>query len=188
VGISMGGGLSLGLTLKFPDSIERLILVDSYGLGKKIPGGILSYLTVHIPLLNDLLRFTLQRQKKLVQWGLRNLIHNTNAINEELVSDAWQSLREAGRHKTWRSFLKHEINPGGFRTNYVNQLKDVHKPTLIIHGKNDRLFPVKWAERAHQLMPESKLKIIPNCGHIPPREKPEEFNRLVIEYLRKTVM
>ena len=54
VGISMGGAISLGFSLRSPDRVERLVLVDSHGLGGEVPGGAASYLLVRLPLLNRL--------------------------------------------------------------------------------------------------------------------------------------
>lgn len=39
VGISMGGAISLGFTLRSPQRVEKLVLVDSHGLGGEVPGG-----------------------------------------------------------------------------------------------------------------------------------------------------
>lgn len=53
VGVSMGGAFVLGFALRAPERVERLILVDSAGLGDEIPGGLLSYFRVRLPLLED---------------------------------------------------------------------------------------------------------------------------------------
>jgi pimeloyl-ACP methyl ester carboxylesterase len=50
---------------------------------------------------------------------------------------------------------------------------------LIIHGAHDSFVPVAWARRAHERIAGSELHTLSDCGHIPPRERPEEFNRLV---------
>jgi pimeloyl-ACP methyl ester carboxylesterase len=51
VGVSMGGAFALGFALRAPEQVERLVLVDSAGIGDQIPGGFLSYLTMHLPLV-----------------------------------------------------------------------------------------------------------------------------------------
>ena len=47
VGISMGGAISLGFSLRSPQRVEKLVLVDSHGLGGEVPGGMASYALVH---------------------------------------------------------------------------------------------------------------------------------------------
>jgi pimeloyl-ACP methyl ester carboxylesterase len=42
IGVSMGGGFALGFTIRAPEKVERLVLVNSGGLGREIPGGFLS--------------------------------------------------------------------------------------------------------------------------------------------------
>jgi pimeloyl-ACP methyl ester carboxylesterase len=54
VGVSMGGTFALGFSLRAPERIDRLVLVDSAGMGNDIPGGLLSYLAMRLPLLDEL--------------------------------------------------------------------------------------------------------------------------------------
>jgi pimeloyl-ACP methyl ester carboxylesterase len=56
VGISMGGAFALGFSLRVPERIDRLVLVDSAGMGNDIPGRLLSYFVMHLPLLDELRR------------------------------------------------------------------------------------------------------------------------------------
>jgi pimeloyl-ACP methyl ester carboxylesterase len=58
-------------------------------------------------------------------------------------------------------------------------------PTLILHGAEDRFVPVNWARRAHRLIKGSELQVLPRCGHWLPREKPDEFERVVSSFLTK---
>jgi pimeloyl-ACP methyl ester carboxylesterase len=55
VGISMGGAISLGFSLRWPRRVEKLVLVDSHGLGREVPGRVMSFVMVRLPLLNKLL-------------------------------------------------------------------------------------------------------------------------------------
>ena len=52
VGLSLGGGAALGYALQNTERVTRLVLVDSYGLGGDVPGGVAAYLMVHLPLVN----------------------------------------------------------------------------------------------------------------------------------------
>jgi pimeloyl-ACP methyl ester carboxylesterase len=52
VGISMGGAISLGFSLRWPQRVDKLVLVDSHGLGREVPGRVMSYAMVRLPLLN----------------------------------------------------------------------------------------------------------------------------------------
>jgi pimeloyl-ACP methyl ester carboxylesterase len=114
---------------------------------------------------------------------MQNLFYNREVLTDKMIDEAWNSLKAAGMHPTWRAFQNEEITFSGYRTCFVDRLAQLKLPTLIVHGAQDRLIPVKWAKRAHQLIPNAELKIIENCGHLPPREKPREFNQLLMDFL-----
>jgi pimeloyl-ACP methyl ester carboxylesterase len=57
-------------------------------------------------------------------------------------------------------------------------------PTLIIWGRQDPIVPLSAGQLYHNSIPGSRLSIIDNCGHRPEVEKPDEFIRLVQEFLQ----
>ena len=67
----------------------------------------------------------------------------------------------------------------------TRRLDRIQAPVLLIWGANDPLFPVEQAERAHRLLPGSKLAVIVGAGHTPQAEKPEEFNRHLAAFLKR---
>jgi pimeloyl-ACP methyl ester carboxylesterase len=78
---------------------------------------------------------------------------------------------------------------------YVNQVEAIRKhdtksilskikcPTLVIGCTEDLLTPFKNSEYLHKHIPHSQLKKIRNCGHLPMAEKPEEFVKIVRDFL-----
>jgi len=62
-------------------------------------------------------------------------------------------------------------------------LPRVRVPTLIVWGREDRIVPLECSELYQQAIPGSRLEIINQCGHSPQLEKPEEFTRLVRDFL-----
>jgi pimeloyl-ACP methyl ester carboxylesterase len=96
-------------------------------------------------------------------------------------------MRLARKHHPGSTLLewqRREITWNGLRTNYVDRLSEIAIPTLILHGEDDRLLPVAIAERAHRLIPNSRLEIVPNCGHLAPLEQPEAVNRALGQFLQ----
>jgi pimeloyl-ACP methyl ester carboxylesterase len=71
--------------------------------------------------------------------------------------------------------LKHNIN---------DRISEIKAPTLIIVGEEDILIPQKYSRILNERIKGSKLVIIKDCGHIPPIEKPEEFNKIVLDFLK----
>src|SRR5215213_10635461 len=76
VGTSMGGAISLGFSLHSPERVEKLVLVDSHGLGKEVPGRVMSYAMVRLPLLNRLVWTLMSRSRTMVKWSLRTVFHD----------------------------------------------------------------------------------------------------------------
>jgi pimeloyl-ACP methyl ester carboxylesterase len=62
-------------------------------------------------------------------------------------------------------------------------LPRVKTPTLIVWGRHDKTVPLVCGEQYARLIPQSRLTVLERCGHLPPIEKPEEFARLVLEFL-----
>ena len=87
------------------------------------------------------------------------------------------------------SVLRSGINFFGQRTRLTKQLlKDLSKitaPTLIFWGRQDRIIPVKHATVAAAKLPNAKLIVFDQCGHMPMFEYPEGFNKDTLEFLAK---
>ena len=185
IGISMGGAISLGFSLHSPQRVEKLVLVDSHGLGKEVPGRVMSYAMVRLPLLNRLVWTLMSRSRTMVKWSLRTVFHDPQFVSSSLVEEVFQAAKKTESGKAWRSWQRSEIGLGGFRTNFLDELHTLAVPTLILHGEEDKYVPVSWARRAHTLIEDSELSIFPQCGHWLTREKPTEFTRAVLGFLAR---
>lgn len=65
------------------------------------------------------------------------------------------------------------------------RLSAVTAQTLIIWGEQDGILSIELARELHQALPNSELHILPDAGHNPMWESPEEFNELVLRFLRE---
>jgi pimeloyl-ACP methyl ester carboxylesterase len=185
VGISMGGAISLGFSLQSPQRVDKLVLVDSHGLGKEVPWRVMSYVMVRLPLLNKLVWAILGRSRRMIRWSLQTVFHDPQAVTNSLVDEVFQEANKPGVGEAWRSWQRSEIGWSGYHTNFVEKLNALAVPTLILHGEQDRYVPVSWAQRAHTLIKDSELCILPECGHWLTREKPTEFDRAALEFLAR---
>jgi pimeloyl-ACP methyl ester carboxylesterase len=184
VGVSMGGAFALGFTLGASERVDRLVLVDSAGLGNEIPGGLLSYFKMRLPLFDELRWALLVGSRTLTRKTLcAPLVNGKQAPSEEMLDEIIILARRGGAGVAFRQLQRSEYQLRGLRTNYLNQLSKVKVPTLLVHGAEDRLVPASWAQRAHGLMKNSTIEIIPRCGHLPPVEQPELFNRIIRNFL-----
>ena len=184
-GISMGGAISLGFSLHSPLRVEKLVLVDSHGLGKEVPGRKMSYVAVRLPLLNKLAWAILGRSRRMIRWSLQTVFHDPHSVTSSLVDEVFQEAKKPRVGEAWRSWQRSEIGWSGLHTNFVEKLHTLTVPTLILHGAEDKYVPVSWAQRAHTLIKGSELRVLPQCGHWLTREKPTVFNRAALEFLAR---
>ena len=72
--------------------------------------------------------------------------------------------------------------PRWYNPSLERWLHRITVPTLIVWGKDDKLFPSAYAARWGERIPDSRVEIVPECGHVPAVEKPEitakEISRL----------
>lgn len=64
-------------------------------------------------------------------------------------------------------------------------LPHINKPTLIIHGTDDQLIPLREAESMTALIPNSELVVLPNAGHLLNLEQPALFNKAVRKFQKR---
>lgn len=174
-GLSMGGALALGHALD-GGSVERLVLVNSYGLGgdaywRTAASGILQ-----TPLLGNMLWQGVSASKPAIRTGLRSM--GATEPSQELVDDV-DSVVDRQTVRAMRRWQRSEFRRTGFRTNYADRLDELTVPTLLIHGDEDPLLPPAWSRKAAAKVSESEIELVENCGHNPPRERPEQFNSAV---------
>ena len=185
VGISLGGGAALSFALRSPERVEKLVLVASYGLGKDVPYGRVGYLLAHAPWFADLIYALLLRSRRSLRWGLRRIVCDPQVVSDELVEEARRLLDQPASGRAFRSFRRSEVGWSGLNTDLSQRLGEVAAPTLLVHGNRDRIVPVEWAHRAHGRLPDSELCVLLGCGHWPPRECPDRFNRVVADFLAR---
>ena len=58
-------------------------------------------------------------------------------------------------------------------------------PVLIVWGAEDRIIPFRQGETMHSLIPQSKLEVIPGCGHLAPGQCADKIGPGVVDFLRR---
>ena len=84
------------------------------------------------------------------------------------------------------SSLPHEppVRFGSDTANLEDRLGEIHCPTLLVWGTEDRVTPRDVAIRFLDGIPSATLRLVPECGHAPMLEHPEAFARAVEELPR----
>ena len=177
-GISMGGAIALGYALA--EDVERLALVDSYGLGADASWRPMASVALRVPVMDQFVWNTMGVNEGTVRDTLRGYMTNAS---EEFVSEVHDVLQDDACGRTLRRWQRSEFGACGFRTCYLDDLSELAVPTLLVHGDDDTLLPTSWSERAHDRLPDSRLHVFEDCGHWPPRERPATFNRILADFL-----
>lgn len=85
------------------------------------------------------------------------------------------------------------IGPAGFtdqsyalqhRPDQTDTLRNVSVPSLVLCGEQDQLCPVERHELMRDLIPGSRLVVIPDAGHLPTLEQPEQTNEALRTWLQ----
>lgn len=183
VGISMGGAVAIGTALDHPDRCTRLVLVDSYGLVDRIPGGIGSYLLASVPFVDVVGRQWAGFSRATTRTAIGSFVHDPASLPEEFVGELHERLSQPGAGAAFVSFQRNEFGFDGVDTSYADRLSELRLPVTLIHGREDPLIPLSWSESAVASIPDAQLRVIDDCGHWPPREQPEAFERLLLAAL-----
>jgi pimeloyl-ACP methyl ester carboxylesterase len=186
VGQSFGGGVALQLAYQHPEICERIVLVDSGGLGREV-SWLLRFMTLPgseylMPVLFP--SFVRERgnevSRMLYKYGIAGA----------RVGEMWRSyasLTESVNRQSFIRTIRSVIDPGGQTVSAMDRLYLAEEiPTLIIWGDRDNIIPVSHAFAAHEAIPGSRLEIIEGSGHFPHVEAPDQFLRVLLEFLDTT--
>jgi pimeloyl-ACP methyl ester carboxylesterase len=187
VGHSLGGGIAMQISYQFPERCERLVLVDSGGLGRDVSlllrAATLPGSEFVLPLLSAsrLLDAGRLAGSALGRLGLRA----GTDIEEMARGHATLSDREA--RAAFVQTLRSVVEPGGQRVNASNRLYLAkHLPLLLVWGERDSLIPVAHGREAHEHVPGSRLEVFADSGHFPQLDEPERFLDVVVDFIAST--
>jgi pimeloyl-ACP methyl ester carboxylesterase len=183
VGISLGGGVGIGLALDSPDRVDHLVPVDSYGLGRDLPSGTLSWALSRVPQLNRVSLWLLARSERFTRASLGGIVVDPDAVPDDVVAELHDRVGRPEAGKAFRRWRRAEVTRDGYRTDYTGRLGELDVPTLFVHGEADELFPVEWARAAADRVPDARIETFEGVAHWPPREAPDRFVEAVDSFL-----
>ena len=167
VGNSLGGWVALDFTIRHPDMVEKLVLVDAAGLHPATP-----------------LRTPKGGWKKLTPFNTRWFFDLMDANKEWATADlgpqGFERHVKNGDSYTVASSMAEMATGREFED---KKLVKVHTPTLIIWGSDDMLIPLAMGEHFNKGIEGSQLIVIDGTGHIPMVGKPVEFDEAVRKFL-----
>ncbi|HZW02688.1 MAG TPA: alpha/beta hydrolase, partial [Anaerolineaceae bacterium] len=157
-GISMGGAVAIGYTLRHPERVNRLVLIGPYGIQDRAPAHRLSYFLIKIPGLMNAMWAMMRGSRWAARYSLKSILSNPAARTEAMVDEVFEAMRNPHSQKAFYQFQWDEIQWRGTRTNYTPRLGEISVPVLLVHGEKDAGVPVKDAKRAARLLPGARLE------------------------------
>lgn len=183
-GLSLGGGIALSYSLNHPEKVRKLVLIAPYGLTDKIPYAKITKWLLEHPIIYDSMNNLTLSNKMLLKTSLKRIMVNPEAMTEALVEQVMLAGSDSKSSRAWRTFQLSEVKESKLRTCFIDELNNLLMPVLLLTGKKDSLVPSKDVERAHTLIPHSKLVELEDCGHWLPRDRSPEFIQALEDFLK----
>ncbi|WP_069657864.1 alpha/beta fold hydrolase [Arcticibacter eurypsychrophilus] len=167
LGNSLGGHVALIFTLSHPQYVKTLVLTGSSGLYENAFGG----------------SFPKRENYEFIKEKVAYTFFDPKMATKELVDDVYQTVNDRFKVLRILSMAKSAI-----RHNLSKDLYKITIPVCLIWGKNDHVTPPEVATEFHNLLPNSELNWIDNCGHAPMMEVPNEFILYLNRFLERVLL
>jgi pimeloyl-ACP methyl ester carboxylesterase len=187
VGHSLGGGVVMQLAYQFPERCERLVLVDSGGLGREVNlllrAATLPFSEVVLPVLASTRLLGAGRGVGRL-FGRLGLRAGTDMAE---LAKGHASLADAEARAAFVHTLRTIVDPGGQRVNASDRLYLAQNvPFLLVWGERDPIIPVRHGRAAHELVPTSRLEVFEDAGHFPHVDDPQRFLDVLLDFIDST--
>ncbi len=180
VGLSLGAQMAIAMAIEHPMRVNRLVVIDSAGLGRDFP---LLYKLANVPLVGRLV-------VRPNRWGQDNYFKTMEVVDYEFDDAAaykqyaYDVTLMDGHAVAMRKSVSVITDFGGQKSVFTDdELRSISASVLAIWGDEDPLFPVEHGYRLAGLVPNSSLHVIENARHVPLLDHPEEVNRLIVGFL-----
>ena len=168
VGSSMGASLVIRYAHRHRDTVLTAVLCN--------PGGFGAYIHpfLRVPTVPVVGRIVSRPMRATNRFGARLAMANPSNATPELIELADRQSRLPGQHRVFVRTLRGLATP--FRVKDLDvfeaESRAADQPTLVVWGRQDRIFPVAQAEVAARFLPDARVEILDPCGHYPQVEQP----------------
>ncbi|HEV7474051.1 MAG TPA: alpha/beta hydrolase [Pyrinomonadaceae bacterium] len=177
VGSSYGAAIAVTIALDRPALVEKLVLVGAVTNNK--PTRFLLMRLFGSPIIGDVLSPLVVGSRRLLRLRMKR-VYDRHAweLDERRVDARHLPLRTRGAHRAIIRTVR--------RWDAERVSRDAHlltQPTLLLWGDKDREVPLRDGEHLHDEIPDSRLVVFRECGHLPHEEYPETFTKLVVAFV-----
>lgn len=169
VGLSMGAQVALQLALDYPAIVASVVAVNSPANMKP------KRLQDKIAILQRRILVNVLGMRKVGQIIAKRLLPGDAFIDRRQVfAERWAENDTASYNASFNAIINWDI---------TSELPNLRRPILVIAAREDYT-PLAWKERIVELAPDANIVIIENSRHATPVERPEEFNAVLLAFLR----
>jgi pimeloyl-ACP methyl ester carboxylesterase len=183
VGNSMGGFIGAELAIAFPQRVEQLALISAAGISTFDNRGAVRA----IPVLRRVERLvaaytawmasksdTVARRPRLRDATLNVVTRHPSRLPAALAAELLRGAGKPGFMQALQANLDYDFR---------DRLPEIACPTLIVWGEDDRLITARDASVFEELIPDSRVVMYKDTGHMAMIERPVAFNALLEEFL-----
>lgn len=176
IGNSAGALIASETAITHPDRVSGLVLVDPALDGAQFPS-IIKWI-INTPQMDGIGPLLSRQITVRGDEFIRLAWHDPALITEETFSAYRKPLEIIGWDYGLWEFTRAE------KTNVSSKIDLIDQTVLVVTGDDDRIVPTESSIELAGRIPEAKLVVIANAGHVPQEEKPEEFIRIIINFVR----
>jgi pimeloyl-ACP methyl ester carboxylesterase len=174
VGHSMGGRIAWTLAARYPDRVDKLVLVA--------PDGFASFgfeygKPMDVPASLGLMRHVLP--KPLLRMNLQSAYARPDSLNDAVTTRYHDLILAPGARQAMLDRLKQTV-----LQEPVPLLRQIKAPTLLVWGEADAMIPWSNAQDYLRAISGSRLVSWPQVGHLPQEEAAELSQQAVADFLR----
>lgn len=172
-GNSLGGLVSWLYASHHPKKVDQLILVDPSGFPFDSTPMVIQL--AKTPLLNLFIRHI--TPKSFIEKNLKEVYYDDSRITQKTIDRYYNLTLYEGNRQAFidRAYIERE--------DYTDRLSRINVPTLLLWGENDEWIPVTDAAKFQTVLPQSKVVILPETGHVPMEERPIKSLNEVLRFI-----
>ena len=178
VGTSLGGHIAATLACERPERVRALVLVGSIGLA---PWGAERRADSRAR-LRDASRQGIARKLGVV-------VHDPGLVTGEWLEEEYRINNSPGAEASFAAisdYVADRIDDDLIGPRLAAMAAD-RPPTLLIWGEQERAVPLETGRTAHAMLDGSELAVISDASHAPYFERPDEFNRVLLDFLNRAI-
>lgn len=161
-GHSLGGRIAVEFAVSHTHRVNKLVMIAAAG--------------TYVEGMSRPDPFMLSPQERI-----RFLYYNSKYAEQALSREATEKEQEiAAKNLTTQARVSWERN---YNPKFPHLLKYITVPTCIVWGENDRLIPLPYGREYEKHIKQSKLHVIPECGHMPHIEQKDQCIHIIEQFI-----